>query len=121
VDLPLYYGGGTKASINQARARYEEAQFQAQLVKRNAERQVKNQFALSQAAFNQLKPMTEGLTFAERSYRAQVRDYRNGLVNNLDVLASLQALYNAKLDLIHAQLSAKRLYIQLKAAVGDPL
>ena len=52
-------------------------------------------------------------------YYLQRKDYERSLVNNLDVLAAIQMLQDTERNYIHAVYEAKRLYWQLKVAIGE--
>ena len=56
---------------------------------------------------------------AKLNYYLQKKDYERSLVNNLDVLASIQTLQDAERNYIHALYEAKRQYWRLRVAVGQ--
>ena len=53
---------------------------------------------------------------AEESYRLQTKEYRLGLVNNLEVLESMNAMEEAKRNFDRAVLKTKLDLLRLKAA-----
>ena len=53
---------------------------------------------------------------AEASHNAQVKEYRLGLVTNLDVLMALQTLLDAKRALDDARIESRRRYVALMVA-----
>jgi outer membrane protein TolC len=63
--------------------------------------------------------LRKAYTTAKLNYHLQRKDYKRNLVNNLDVLASIQTLQDSERNYIHAFYEAKRQYWQLRVAVGQ--
>ena len=82
---------------------------------------IRDAYATLQGALARLAAIEQALDAAEASYRLQVEDYRVNLVNNLDVLQSLQQLQDARREAIRARHEAKRRSWQLLAASGETL
>ena len=57
---------------------------------------------------------------ASANAEAQARDYRLGLVTNLDVLGSLSLLQQSRLQLIQSRLVAVLDAVKLEVAAGGP-
>ena len=112
---------GVKANVHGAEARLEEARLQQQQVQRSAALDIANTYTTVEAALNRMVPLEKGVDAAKRSHQAQVKDYRHGMVNNLDVLTALQTLQDVRRDYIRSKGEAKRLYWKLEAATGEML
>ena len=66
-----------------------------------------------------LKHLEEALATAESNYRAQARDYANGLVTNLEVLSASQSLLDARQSRDLAMTTLCGSWISLKVAAGE--
>jgi outer membrane protein TolC len=65
------------------------------------------------------KTLGKALESAELSYHLQNQDYKLNVVNNLDVLTSIQNLEDVRRSYIHTSYESKRFYWQLLAAAGE--
>ena len=121
VDVPLFQGGQTVGAIKERAAQARGAKLALSRAEREATLDIQDAYVKSQASAKRTAALEEALAAAEENYRLQREDYRRNLVNNLDVLQAVQALEDARRDLIHARYEAKRLYWQLRASVGETL
>lgn len=119
VDVPIFEGGQNLGAVKEASARAREAKLQSAQQRRRATLEIRDACAQMQAALARAAALENALKASEESYRLQEEDYRLNLVSNLDVLQELQTLQEARRDFIHAKYEAKRLYGQLKVAVGE--
>lgn len=119
VDVPIFQGGEAVGSVREASARARAARLHFERAKREALLEIKEAYARWRAAVTTLDAFDKAREAAEASYRLQVEDYRHSLVNNLEVLQALQALQEARRDVIHADYEAKRRYWSLQVAVGE--
>ena len=119
VDVPLFEGGQNIAAVKEATARRRQAELRLSGTERMARLDIRDTYARTETAFVRTETLQKALKAAEDNYRLQSEDYRLNLVNNLDVLEALEQLQNARRDFIQAQYSAKRLYWQLKVAIGE--
>ena len=74
--------------------------------------------ATVQADLEQLNALTEARNLNEANFKQQNREYRNGLVNNLEVLQALTAFEESKRNLDRAQYQTKIDYFKLETATG---
>jgi outer membrane protein TolC len=96
LDFPLFQGGRDRAQI-----RIDESQLKAEQIAldfqlRQAEADVRTAQAALAASIEQYSFLKEANDNADAAYRSLVKEYRLGLVNNLDVLAGLSTLLTAK-------------------------
>ncbi len=119
VTVPLFQGGEAVGGIQEALSKSRQARWHYVERQRSAELDIENAYARLRDAVTVNGLLEQALLAAEESYQLQVEDYRRSLVNNLDVLQALQTLEGARRDHIHALREAKRLYWQLRAAIGQ--
>ncbi|MBI4353970.1 MAG: TolC family protein [Candidatus Omnitrophica bacterium] len=119
VDVPIFQGGEAVGKVREESSQARQAHLRFEATMRQALREIDDlysQTASSQERYLSLKRAHEA---SEESFRLQVEDYRVNLVNHLDVLQELQALQDARRDLINATYEMKRLYWRLQTAVGQ--
>ena len=121
VNVPIFEGGQAYGAIKEAKARAQGAELRFSEAKRSASLDIRDTYVRLQAALERTRTLEKAVDASEEDYRLQVEDYRRNLVNNLDVLESLKKLYEADRDFIHASYEAKRLYWELRVAVGETL
>lgn len=119
VNVPIFTGTQTIGAVKQAQAQEKEAVLSLSRTKRSAVLDIQN--AYTKFVLDQKKEMAlkRAVDAAYRNYFLQEADYKNSLVNNLDVLQALQDWESERRDHIAAQNETKRFYWSLKAAIGD--
>ncbi len=119
-QLPIYYGGQIGAQTRQARAQRGYNEQALSLALRTAELDVK--FAHSDLVSDLaiVKALENAMTLAEADAKAQIADYRHGLVTNIDVLTSLTVVETTRLRLDAAQIQAYYARVRLEVAAGGP-
>ena len=118
VDVPIFDGGETFGHVREAQAQATEAQLTLQQTKRNAVLEIQNAATRFQTALKRRNALKKALDAAEKNYQLQKEDYQKSLVNNLDVLQSLQDLQSVRRDFLAARFDAKRTYWNLQVATG---
>ena len=118
--LPIYWAGqiGAQTREAQAQARFNEqalslALRQARLDVRSAHSDLASDLSIVAALEN-------AMTLAEANAKAQIADYRHGLVTNIDVLASLTTVQTSRIRLDAAQIQAIFARVRLEVAAGGP-
>lgn len=121
VDVPLFQGGQVAGEVNEAKALMREAELSYSDIRRRAKLDIQNSYTRYTRAVNRLAALKKALQAAEENYKLQEEDYRNSLVNNLDVLQALEDLQQAKREFIAVKYLAKQYYWQLQVSVGKIL
>ena len=121
VDVPLFQGGQAAGALREATSKSRQAKLTFERTQREAVLDIQDLYARLQAAVARSTALKAALDATEESYRLQVEDDRLNLVNNLDVLLSLQLLQDAQREFVHARAETKRLSWQLRAATGHTL
>lgn len=121
VDVPLFQGGQVAGAVRETKAQARAAELAMERTRRAALLDIRDAYAQLHTALERHAALSKALAAAEENYRFQADDYTRSLVSNLDVLQALQNLQDARRDVLGAEYDAKRLYWQLKTAVGESL
>lgn len=116
LNVPLYAGGSLQSKVREAASQRAQAELQVSQVRRQAEQEIR---ALHQSVVfdrAQLAALAKATEAAKRNYEIQTREYRLGLVTNLDVLQALTAYQQNQRALDRARFTAKLNYMNLRAA-----
>jgi len=115
LTIPLYSGGSVKSKIREAVSRRTQAELALSETKRQAEQEIRSAYSAVVFDMAQRDALENSTNAADKSYRAQLRDYRLGLVTNLDVLQALTALQQNQRALDRVRLSTKLDFLKLQA------
>ncbi len=121
IDVPIFEGTDTLGQVKEAEARARQKKLEYQKLSRWAPYDIENAYVKLRTAINIQKALKDAYETSRLNYHLQKKDYDLNLVNNLDVLAAIQGLQDAQRNYIHAFYEAKRLYWQLKVAIGEGL
>ena len=121
VDVPLFQGGNAVGATKEAASGLKQAELRLRQIRRKARQEIRDAYAEYEATLAQVRTLTKALEATEESYQLQVQEYRLNLVNNLEVLQSLQTLQDSRREVIHARHEALRHYWKLKAAAGETI
>lgn len=118
AEAPLFRGGAYRGAVKEARGAARVAELERSRALRQAEEEVRVVHSELATALTRAEKLQVAADAADENYKAQVKDYRLGLVDNLDVLAALSALYTARLQHERARTDAKLNAVRLGVAVG---
>lgn len=116
LTVPLYAGGSVQSQVREALSQSTQAELEANRVRRLADQEIRSFHQIAVLDSNQLAALERATDAARRNYEAQRRDYRLGLVTNLDVLQALTAFQENQQALDRARHTAKLNYLRLQAA-----
>ncbi len=119
VNVPIFQGGQVRGAVREASARARQAKRQLEQLKREATLDIRDAYASWKAGVLKTEALAQVMEAAEANYQFQVEEYRLNLVNNLEVLQTLQALQDARREYLHTQYETKRLFWNLQIAAGD--
>lgn len=117
--VPLYQGGTVAAQVREARSQLEQAKQTLSYLERNVQSEVRKAYLAWSSSREELGPLQDAYAAAQKSYEAQKRDYRLGLVTNLDVLTALNFMQATKRAWDNAGVEAQRRYVALRIAAGE--
>ncbi len=117
ATLPIFAGGLVNAQVRQAAAATRQSDLTLAQARRLADQEIRTGYSNLQSGMSRVKLLERATQTAYENYQAQIKDYKLGLVTNLDVLQaitswheSLRALdtlkFQAKLDFVKLETSA---------------
>lgn len=121
LDVPLFEGGTTSAQVKEARSQEIQARLMLARAHRLAQQQVRTARNDLGYLVEEVKTYEKAVDLAERNYREEEKDYRHGLVSNLDVLKTLSDLQDLRQKWMNARASAKRGEVLLHVSLGEGL
>lgn len=116
VTVPLYAGGGTRSRVREALSQRTQAELGLGQARRLAEQEVRAAHAAVMFDLAQRDALEKSTEAASKSYEAQRREYRLGLVTNLDVLQALTTMQQNQRALDRARFTTKLDFLKLQAA-----
>lgn len=116
LTIPLYAGGSLQSQVREAVSQSTQAELNASRVQRLAEQEIRSFYQTVLLDRKQLRALEMATDAAKKNYEVQRRDYRLGLVTNLDVLQALTAFQENQRALDRARYTAKLDYLKLEAA-----
>jgi len=119
VSMPIFDGGGIRASISEARSKQAQAESELEATQRAAVAQAKESFLRIVNGLSQIGALESAVSSGERSVKGNRLGYQSGIRINSDVLDSQQQLYSARRDLSRARYDTLMQCLQLKAAAGE--
>lgn len=119
IDVPIWTGGTNLGAIKAAVSDWRKSKLAFSESRRRAELEIKQAFDNWRSAVERYDAFSESVAASEENYKFQAEDYKNSLVNNLDVLDALQGLNDARLESNSAYYEAKANYWRLRVATGD--
>jgi outer membrane protein len=118
LTIPIFTGGQTFSRIREARSVRRQSDQGLSLARRGAETEIRVLYDRLQADRGQVEALARAVELAQQSYDRQVEEYRQGLVNNLDVLTALNTLQGMRQALDRARYLVHTDMAQLEAASG---
>lgn len=116
LTVPLYAGGSLQSRVREAVSQGTQAELGASQVRRQAEQEIRSVYQSVVYDRSQLEALEKATEAARKNYEVQRRDYRLGLVTNLDVLQALTTFQENQRALDRARYTAKLDYLKLEAA-----
>ncbi len=96
LTVPLYRGGGILAQTREASEKNKATTLALSQLREEVRRQITTWHATYTQNVAQLNAFDEAVKLSEANYTEQVKDFRNGLVNNLEVLTAMNALQDTR-------------------------
>jgi outer membrane protein len=118
VVWPLFQGGVVDAAVRENVERTKSARLTLDQLRRQAEQELRTAHAAAVLAIDQERELARALKLSEQNYEQQLRDYRNGLVTNLEVLNALESLQQTRRghDRLLHEVQARK--VRLEVAAG---
>lgn len=119
LSLPILNGGIISSRVEEASSIRMQSELALKKAKRAATQEIQTLYSTVKADLDQLKELTEARNLNEMNFKQQTKEYRNGLVNNLEVLQALTAFEESKRNLDRAHFQAKTDFLRLECAAGN--
>lgn len=116
LTVPLYAGGSVQSRVREAQSQTAQAQLNVSQIQRQAEQEIRSLYQSVILDRSQLAALEMATQAAQKNYGAQLRDYRLGLVTNLEVLQALTVFQENLRALDRARYTAKINYLKLQIA-----
>ena len=107
LNAPIYQGGIASARVKEESSKLEESKEFSSLVMRDMETEIRQLCSSLESSLSQVSALKDAYEKAKKSYDLQMKDYRLGLVNNLDVIQATLTLLDVKSSLDRAVLQSK--------------
>jgi outer membrane protein len=121
ASYPLFDGGLTRASLREAEASLQSAQFRLQQAERDAYAEVESALLSIREAFERLEASKIAVAAAQRNFDAAQESLREGVGTIVEVLTAQLALITAETNLVQATYDAAVAELQLRLATGERL
>jgi outer membrane protein len=118
ATFPLYAGGTIDASVRQAASQIHQYELNMSLARRQGDEQIRAAYRTYAADQQQVEALRGSKLANERNLKAELTDYRLGLVTNLDVLNALISYQESERALDQAIFTTKLDYFRLESAAG---
>ncbi len=121
LNVPIFAGGSLQSKVREAQSQRAQAELGLEQLRRQAQQEIRtlHQSVLFDRA--QLEALEKATEIAEKNYAAQTRDYRLGLVTNLDVIQALTAYLENQRAADRVRYTMKLDYLKLQAATARRL
>lgn len=119
ATVPIFAGGLINAQVREAASAGRQSELALARARRNADQEIRANFSNVHSDLSQVSRLKQAEQSALENYRAQSRDYKLGLVSNLDVLQSITASQQAKraLDAVRFQQKLDLIRLEIAAAL----
>jgi len=119
VNIPIFEGTTVYGQVKEAEAMAKQSELLYSRLGRIAIQDIHDAYINMRISILRKKTLGRALKSAELSYHLQTQDYKLNVVNNLDVLTSIQNLADVEEAISILLMKVKRFYWQLLAAAGE--
>ena len=116
LTVPLYAGGSVQSRVREAQSQSEQAELATTRARRLADQEIRSFYQTVVLDRSRLDAIEKATDAAKSNYETQRRDYRLGLVTNLDVLQALSTYLENQQALDRVRYNVKFNYLRLQAA-----
>lgn len=114
ITIPIFSGGLTQALVREAASQREQRDITLDQTRKEAERDIRSAYKSFAADLDQVTKLEKAAKLAERNYELLVKDNREGIATNIDVLQALANAHELKRTWDHARFSTKYDYAKLQ-------
>lgn len=118
LTVPIFAGGSIQARVRELTEQQKQQKLALEQTRRAAEKQIRDAHEYLGRVFSQHARLEEAVKIAEDNYKEQTKDYRLGLVTNLDVLQALNTFQENKRLLDRSVMEIFIARVSLESATG---
>lgn len=118
LTIPLFEGGSAQSQMRIDAEKKLTSEYQLTDLQRKVLVDLSSKYEAFKRYNEQVKPYDQAFDLARKSYEETLRDYRLGLVTNLDVLTALNLYLDRKRDLEKTRIQVILSKRQLEASAG---
>lgn len=118
LTVPIYAGGTIESKVRQAASQGAQAELALSRARRLAEQDIRTTFETVQSDLIQIRSLESAVKLSERNYAEESREYRLGLVTNIDVLQALTSSQESVRALDRARYTLKNDLEKLEASAA---
>jgi outer membrane protein len=119
LSFPIFAGGVIQSQVRVAASQREIADLALERARRAATEEIRQLYAVFQTSVSQVQALERSADLAQRNWQQQQREYRLGLVTNIDVLTALTLFEQSQRSLDRARATARFSFARLQAAAGQ--
>ncbi len=119
LTFPLFTGGITQSQLRENTQKQKEQELTLANTRKTAEKEIRVQYQDYKNLTDQYALLKEAYSASQKNYQEQAKDYKFGLVTNLDVLQALNSLQETKRSLDKTRYAAYTSLALLKASTGE--
>ena len=116
LSVPIFAGGSLQSKEREAQSQRTQAELSLEQLRRQALQEIRSLHQGVLSDQSQLQALEKATDIARKNYAAQTRDYRLGLVTNLDVNQALTAYLENQRAADRVRFTMKLDYLKLQAA-----
>ena len=118
IRVPIWQGGRTEGSIEQAEAALIERRAELEDIKGRIESEVRNAYSDLQAATNQVDLSLKNISVSQQNLDLTRQRFEAGVSDNLEVVQSQESVATARLDYINGVFAHNLAKLSLARAIG---
>lgn len=118
LSFPLFAGGSTQAGVRSAIAGRTVADLELQKLKRRAVQEIRSYYDQVKTRIDYIERQKRSVELARKSVQLLQRDFRRGLVRNIDIQVGLTELRNAQRGFDSARFAAQLDFFKLQSAAA---
>jgi outer membrane protein len=119
ATLPIFQGGLVNSQVREAASQVRQSDLNLVRVRRLADQDIRTSYANFTADIAQVQLLDRATQTAVKNFEAQNRDYKLGLVTNLDVLTSITTAQESQRALDKAKFQLKLDHVKLLIATAQ--
>jgi outer membrane protein len=121
LKVPIFTGGSSRLGLQLARSQLKIIDLNYTRLQRQVQQDVKNAYQALDQSVRQAALYEKAAALARKNYEAQQKEYRLGLITNLEVLQVLKTLEDLEIQRLRTQATSKLNDVNLHVTIGEAL